>query len=269
MSDIKIITEPSVVVIARQTIAAEGLEFLRERHGWTPGVNHPAAEIAVEVGGRSCYQSWNRGRPHDEHIKHLITVGHGSVLEHAVWTLLVEGISRSLSHELVRHRHLSPSQLSQRYVDSADVAFVVPPLLMPAVWNSACRGPRSIRERETEPAYCFWRDSCKASLAAYAELLARIDGIPDDLSVKQKREAARAVLPNCTETKIVLTGNARAWRNLIELRCSEAADAEFRRLACKVYKVLLRESPNIFGDYARGETLPDGTFSLTTDHRKV
>lgn len=265
MSDIKIITKPSVVVIARQAISGEGLEFLANEHRWAPG-SHSAAEIAVEVGGRSCYQSWNRGRSHDEHIKHLIAVGHGSVLEHAVWTLLVEGVSRSLSHELVRHRHISPSQLSQRYVDSADVAFVVPPLLMPAIRDGLAR---TSKDRETGPAYRRWHDSCKASLDAYVALLGHIEHIPDDLSVKQKREAARSILPNCTETKLVLTGNARAWRNLIELRCSEAADAEFRRLACKVYKVLLRESENIFGDYVRDKSLPDGTFSLTTEHRKV
>lgn len=261
---IKIITEPSVVVIARQVITQEGLDFLKDRHDWTPG-DHPAAEVAVEVAGRTCYQSWKGGRPHDEHIKHLIAVGHGSVLEHAVWTLLVEGVSRSLSHELVRHRHLSPSQLSQRFVDSADVAFVVPPILLPFVRHHR-NGTGTYNERTIGEG---WERACRNALVAYDSLTREMSLNDVGDNIKQKRESARSVLPNATETKIVLTGNARAWRNLIELRCSAAADAEFRRLACKVYKVLLRESESIFGDYVRGDTLPDGTFALSTPNRKV
>jgi thymidylate synthase (FAD) len=321
---IKIVTEPAVYVVGRQTVdAGELTRFLADHgfDGWT--TDSPAAgETLVEVAARTCYQSFRGGRPHAEHLRHLIEVGHGSTLEHAVWSLLIVGVSRSLSHELVRHRHLSPSQLSQRYVDSADVAFVVPPELSDEVaaarnWISRYAGPgRGVVDIE---AVNFWltgdEEGWSANLTRairaglrwlrsviqardeyrhQADYLARkltpaaFEGEneewPSDITVAQmaeglrpetrtalrkaSRQAARSVLPNCTETKIFVTANARALRGMIEQRGSRHAEPEIRRLALAILTVMQREAPNLFNDYTL-TPLPDGSSEITTPYRKV
>jgi thymidylate synthase (FAD) len=85
---------------------------------------------------------------------------------------------------------------------------------------------------------------------------------------KLARQAARSVLPNATETKIFVTGNARALRHFIELRGSRHAEVEIRKLAVQVLRIMQAEAPNLFGDYQL-EELPDGTFEANTAHRKV
>src|ERR1700735_403010 len=88
-------------------------------------------EALVEFAGRACYQSWSKPNPKTAtnagYLGHIIDVGHLSVLEHASVTFYITGISRSCTHELIRHRHFSYSQLSQRYVPDDDSAIVVPP----------------------------------------------------------------------------------------------------------------------------------------------
>jgi len=183
-------------------------------------------------------------------------VRHGSVLEHAVWSLLFEGVSRALTHELVRHRHFSYSQLSQRYVDESDVAFVLPPEI-----------------EEGTPAFEIWKKSCERALEDYRALLAEIETQVQDepkatMRRKRARQAARSVLPNSTETKIVVTGNARAWRHFLEMRGSATAEAEIRELALKVLEVLRAEAPNLFGDYRVVEQ-PNGFRVIETDYPRV
>ena len=85
---------------------------------------------------------------------------------------------------------------------------------------------------------------------------------------KAARQAARSVLPNATETKIFVTANARALRHFLEQRGAAAAEPEIRKLANKVLDVLQKESPNLFGDYKK-VLLPDGTFEITTEYKKV
>jgi thymidylate synthase (FAD) len=131
---------------------------------------------------------------------------------------------------------MSYSQLSQRYVDK--VAFVRPPGIKPE-----------------SSAELVWVSNIALALASYESLIetleyndfADIDN--STLRRKRARETARSVLPNCTETKIFVTGNARAWRHFLELRGSIHADAEIQRLAIAVLEVLQAESPNLFGDY--------------------
>ena len=83
-----------------------------------------------EVAGRTCYMSFGKGRKsNEEYLENILSSKHGSVLEHAVWNLLITGVSRALTHELVRHRAgFGYSQLSQRYVDESEARYVVPPL---------------------------------------------------------------------------------------------------------------------------------------------
>ncbi len=173
-----------------------------------------------------------------EYLENIKKQGHGSVLEHAVYVLLIEGISRSCSHELVRHRAgFGYSQLSQRYVDESHAAFVMPPAIqgdphLEADW-----------EREVADAQAAYVHAVEALLERYAWVSDKVH------RRKLAREAARSVLPNATEVKIVVSGNARAWRTMLELRCGEGAELEIRRLAVACLRALEREASALFSDF--------------------
>lgn len=209
----------------------------------------------VEFAGRACYQSWSKPNPRTAtnaaYLKHIIDVGHFSVLEHASVTFYITGISRSATHELIRHRHFSFSQLSQRYVPEPDSRIVVPPAMA-----------------DDPELQQILAEAADASRAAYAELLARLEAKLADqpnavLRRKQARQAARAVLPNATETRIVVTGNYRAWRHFIAMRASEHADVEIRRLAIECLRQLTDVAPAAFGDFEIS-ALADGTEVATS-----
>lgn len=238
-----IFREPKITLLASQVYSGA------DHVNWQSDTDVPAQAIA-EFAGRICYLSFGPdaglegghklipGRTTNQaYLANILRTGHGSVLEHAVWTVLFEGVSRALTHELVRHRHLSYSQLSQRYVDESDVAFVLPPEI-PA----------------EGPAFDLFRNSCERALDDYRSLLAMIDEQVSSepsatLRRKRARQTARSLLPNAAETKIVVTGNARAWRHFIELRASESAEAEIRNLAIALLRLLQNEAPSLFGDY--------------------
>ena len=178
-------------------------------------------EALVEFAGRACYQSWSKPNPKTAtnagYLRHIIDVGHFSVLEHASVSFYISGISRSCTHELIRHRHFSYSQLSQRYVPENESRIVVPPGI-----------------EDDEELRRILGEAADASRATYSELLDKLEAKFADqpnavLRRKQARQAARAVLPNATETRIVVTGNYRAWRHFIAMRASEHADIEIRR----------------------------------------
>jgi thymidylate synthase (FAD) len=197
-------------------------------------------ERLAEFAGRLCYMSQRNpaGRNTREYLENIKKQGHGSVLEHANYSLLLEGVSRSLTHELVRHRAgFAYSQLSQRYVDESEANFVVPPAI--------------IGDEALEKA---WREQIEGAQRSYValveQLMERYGWVADKVHRrKMAREAARGVLPNSTETKIVVTGNARAWRTMLELRSSEGAELEIRRLAVTVLVLLQKEAPAFFSDF--------------------
>jgi thymidylate synthase (FAD) len=179
------------------------------------------------------------------------------VLEHAVWNFIFTGISRSLTHELIRHRAgWGYSQLSQRYVDESVAEYVEPDIIA------------------ADPElHSIFLDAAGHAHQAYLRLAAllseRMKDEPDRTARrKAARQAARCVLPNATETKIFVTANARAYRNFVEQRGSRHAEPEIRKLANKVLDVLQKESPNLFSDYQR-VPLSDGTAEITTAFRKV
>ncbi|MGH3664446.1 MAG: FAD-dependent thymidylate synthase [Micromonosporaceae bacterium] len=207
-------------------------------------------QALAEFAGRACYQSWKKPNPatasNAGYIRHIIEVGHLSVLEHGSVTFYLTGMSRSLTHELIRHRHFSYSQLSQRYVPERDAAMVAPDVI--------ASDPELAAKFEA---------AADASLAAYNELLEglekRFAGVENaTLRRKQARQAARAVLPNATETRIVVTGNYRAWRHFIGMRATEHADVEIRALAVECLRQLQRAAPNVFADFVIS-TLQDGS----------
>ena len=184
-----------------------------------------------------------------------------SVLEHCNFNFAIWAVSRSLTHELVRHRvGFSYSQISQRYVDSSNTAFVVPPAIQELEKNKAT-------------VYQKWLDHMVASQDLYSELtevLSEMYQDIDDKTEKRKkaRQAARSVLPNATETKIFVTCNGRAVRHFIEMRANPAADLEIRMLAVDMFKIMEKEFPLIvYG--MKVITLEDGTFGIESSHRKV
>ena len=197
-------------------------------------------ERLAEFAGRLCYMSQANPakRPTREYLENIKKQGHGSVLEHANYSILFEGISRSLTHELVRHRAgFAYSQLSQRYVDESNAAFVVPPAI--------------IGDEKLEAAWKTQVEGAQATYVALVEqLMERYGWVADRVHRrKMAREAARAVLPNATETKIVVTANARAWRTMLELRAGEGAEMEIRRFAVAALRLLQREAPGFFSDF--------------------
>lgn len=197
-----------------------------------------AGEMACEVAGRLCYMSYGKGRKtNEEFIKHIIEVGHGSVLEHANYGFIITGISRSCTHELVRHRHLSYSQLSQRYVDESNAKVVLPD---PVVQHGSMAGTTERLIDSAKTAYRILQSNLEDHFRGITEPTARR---------KAARQLARCVLPNATETKIFVTGNARAWRHFIEMRGSEYAEPEIRNVAVAILVALRAEAPNFFDDY--------------------
>ncbi len=230
-----ILREPRISVLARPAFvepAHLGVQWIGEG---TDG------EKLAEFAGRLCYMSQRNpaGRSTREYLENIKKQGHGSVLEHANYSLLVEGVSRSLTHELVRHRAgFAYSQLSQRYVDESDACFVMPPAM--------------IGDAALEAAWTAQMASALTTYTTLVEQLMQRYGWVDDKVHRRKmaREAARGVLPNSTETKIVITGNARAWRTMLELRASEAAELEIRRMAVAVLRVMQAEAPAFFSDFS-------------------
>ena len=227
-------TEPVVTILARPA-------FTEPAHLPVSWIGESTdGERLAEFAGRLCYMSQRNpaNRTTREYLENIKRQGHGSVLEHASYTLLLEGVSRSLTHELVRHRAgWAFSQLSQRYVDESEASFVVPPAIV-----------------GDEPLLAAWREQIEAAQRTYValvdQLMERYGWVADKVHRrKMAREAARGVLPNSTETKIVVTGNARAWRTMLELRSSEAAELEIRRLAVAVLRLLQAAAPAFFNDF--------------------
>lgn len=208
------------------TVAAS--EWLRPQPGSSK------AEYITEFAGRACYQSFDRPNPAtaktEDYIRRtLFEQGHWSIAEHASVTFYITGVSRAFTHELIRHRHLSYSQLSQRFVNEGVASYVVPP---------AMRGD-SYMETSLE-------EDLEVSIDYYNDTVERLLG--QGLTRKQAREAARAFLPNAAETRIVVTGNLRAWHEFCERRMQPDADAEMQKVASMIYEELHTYAPTIFPD---------------------
>lgn len=224
---------------------------------WSPDGDAGDAASLIEFAGRACYETWDRPNPHtastEAYVRHIMDVGHVSLLEHASATMYLRGVSRSCAQEIMRHRHFSFSQLSQRYVPAGESAVVVP---------DSVRGDSALED-------LFLRSTTVAR-AAYEELLEaleeRFTGESNTvLRAKQARQAARAVLPNATETKFVVTGNLRSWRHFIAMRAAEHADPEIRRVAVACLRLLQDLSPAVFSDFTVTR-LRDGSETATSPY---
>ncbi|RQD57645.1 MAG: FAD-dependent thymidylate synthase [Desulfonatronovibrio sp. MSAO_Bac4] len=159
-------------------------------------------------------------------IAKVLESGHDSPVEHVSYSFAVEGISRALTHQLVRHRIASYSQQSQRYVDESDFDYIVPPAI--------ARVPEAVMKFEE-------------FMAAVGEAYTGLKEILQEHGQgKKANEDARFVLPQAAESKIVLTMNCRSLIHFFELRCCERAQWEIRKMAWKMLKILRQELPVIF-----------------------
>lgn len=184
-------------------------------------------ERTVALAGRLCYspvgveQLDEKMSEKDVNrlVEKLAGLGHYSTFEHASFTFAVEGISRVLTHQLIRHRIASYSQQSQRYVAERNFEYIIP--------HSVEKNPQA-KER-------------------FIALMAEIKDVYNDLcDFGINKEDARYVLPNATETKIVITMNARSLINFFELRCCMRAQWEIRELAEKMLKEVRSVAPILF-----------------------
>lgn len=237
------------------TLAPLGVQVIGFTHFEPPAgvpwqTDVEGGEALAEFAGRACYQSWSKPNPstatNEGYLRHILEVGHLSVLEHGSVTFYLTGVSRSLTHELIRHRHFSYSQLSQRYVPERDAAMVEPGVIA-----------------EDPELHAMFLEASEQALASYTSLLEGLEKKFADIDNatarrKQARQAARSVLPNATETRIVVTGNYRAMRHFVAMRASEHADVEIRELAIAMLRELKRVAPNAFADFVIS-SLSDGT----------
>jgi thymidylate synthase (FAD) len=259
-------TTPTVHLIARPSLDLEGMRgYLREVGGesWLErrlreaGEEPNAGELLVEFGGRSCYRSWEPGlnpnvtkvrTDQREYFANILRSAHGSVLEHASYSFALRDVSRVFTHELVRHRAGSAfSQESLRYVRLTDIGFRVPPALEP------------VRERVLS----LVEQLEEFQLAAAAELRVDAEGVPFHVK-KEVTSALRRLAPIGLSTDILWSANARTLRHVIEMRTAPGAEEELRLVFDQIARVMQREAPALFQDFARHD---DG--SWVPEHRKV
>ena len=199
----------------------------------------------VKFAGQLCYMSFNEERTWNKeagkYLENIKKQGHGSVLEHANSSFLLWGVSRSFTHELVRHRAgFAYSQVSQRYVDGKKLRFVERP------------------EFQNDPAlhstFERWIDGAASEYDIRAELLKA--AMRDELATMSARDrrkavnqAARSCLPNEAEAPIVVTGNVRAWRHFLNMRGSKHAEPEIRRVANYILKCFKAFEPTLWEDF--------------------
>ena len=187
----------------------------------------PEPERVVAMAARLCYSASGAEELAEklsedkvkEMVRRMVSLGHGSTMEHASFTFGIEGVSRVLTHQLVRHRIASYDQQSQRYVAAHGFQYITPP---------------SIAEKPE-------------ALAKYEALLAEIRKTYDELTdMGVPKEDARYVLANAAETKILVTMNARSLMHFFNLRCCNRAQWEIREMAYKMLAEVKKVAPTLF-----------------------
>lgn len=220
------IVTPEVRLLAHTTIDEKAIsEYMGIQDASTD------AETLLTMAGRNCYRSFHR--PNEatyndaDYLRRTLgDQGHWSIAEHATATLYFTGVSRAFLAELTRHRHLSFSVESQRFIDANDANIVLPP---------------AVREQDLTVQTKFaWR--VKEAIEKYELLQIALIHLPK----KQRNEAARGLLPNCIETRMVVTGNLRAWNEVIQRRTQPDADAEMQEVMRLAKDQLRTVSPIIF-----------------------
>ncbi len=223
--------------------------------------------LLCKTAGQVCYASFSPKRTYNDnaarYFSNIVSSGHGSVLEHANYSFLFYGISRSVTHELVRHRAgVGVSQVSQRYVSGKVLRFVERPEYQgDFVLHEAF-------ERRIDQAAADYHLTAERLLAQQKSGSGILSADAKTDLRKKVQQAARSLLPNETEAPILVTANVRAWRHILAMRANPHAETEIRELAFRAYLCLVAVEPILFGDF-RIAALSDGTFGVETDHPKV
>jgi thymidylate synthase (FAD) len=245
-------------------------------------------ENIIAQAGKVCYDSYGPdGRSVEQHVRSLVESGHHSVLEHAHVGVFIEGLSRGCSHEIVRHRMFNYSQRSTRYTDEGDAAIVLDPYFADIYRRSemAHHDDRAVG-RERIEADCAatgvstaeynlvaqFLEDCEVLLDRYAELVQELEELnPEQLRGRDLRKwcrgKARQLLPHALETRLVMTGNLRAWRHFFLMRTSRHAEAEIRRLAHELFAVIQPQAPVVFEDLAMDDVA--GFIELRPMHKEA
>ena len=262
---VAILREPTVHIVGRQSVDSASVAHFLDEHGTTWETDSEVGgELLSEMGGRLCYMSFGAKqgrRSNADYIGNILEQRHGSVLEHAVWTLLITGVSRSLTHELIRHRAASASrQLSQRYVDEAIPTSwsrrSSPPI--PSCTRSGWR-PWSQRSAPTWRSPTGWLSEAEGGAAG-------VEAAPRGARRRARRRAACCRMPRRRRSSSPPTRVPCATSS----SCA-AASMPSRRSASWPWPCCGscgEESPNIFGDFTL-EPLPDGSLATSTPNSKV
>jgi thymidylate synthase (FAD) len=250
----KIFTEPEVFLIAEPRICFDGLKPFLEECGFPEAFDtaQPGPETVVELGGRMCFGSYKNLGKTDELVTKAVELGHGSIFEHANFTFAIACCSRGFTHQMVRHRAgFAYSQESTHYIkynkDSARF----------------CVEPYSI---DTDQKKAIVETTLKCEINAYTELY-------DILKIEENTKhnscgAARQLLPNAIEAKILITANMRAWRHFCEERGNPHNTLEIRMVACKVLSILQKRAKAlVYGLELFEDT--DGRRSIKTLRKKI
>lgn len=237
----------NLYLVSAPVLQPSYLNFLNDRavrwkENTLPAISD--AERLVELSGRICYMSFGEKqspRTNSEYIANLINKAHESVLEHANFSILADNISRALSHQLVRHRvGFSYSQLSQQYHDEADTTFVKPD------------GLEGYPDLEA-----LWKATVENSLDSYRRMEAELISLETstDLSDKERmrmiRSVCRSMLPAAATTCLMITANARAWRNMFSVRGAIEGDFEMLDFCAGVFDLIESHAPALFSDFER------------------
>jgi len=201
------------------------------------------ADLSAEQAGRLCYLSGHRPNPktatNADYLLNIQNERHYSVLGHASASFYIEGITRNCTHEIIRHRWFTFSEVSQRFVNIHRLGVAL------------------------HPGLSAWMDTNLENDDGRQDMLMTIDRLTKDAygiivdelinnhhySTKKARQAARHVLVGGTETKMLMSGNLRAWRDFLAQRLSPHADDEIRAVALEIFRILKHEFPNSFQDF--------------------
>lgn len=220
------IVTPEVRLLAHTTVDEKAIsEYMGIQDASTD------AETLLTMAGRNCYRSFHR--PNEatyndaDYLRRTLgEQGHWSIAEHATATLYFTGVSRAFLTELTRHRHLSFSVESQRFINANSANIVLPPAV------------RELDKEQQDAAFLL----AEESIEDYKAIQITLNHLPK----KQRNEAARALLPNCVETRMVVSGNLRAWNEVIQRRTQPDADAEMQEVMHLAAQELHTVSPIIF-----------------------
>lgn len=254
----------NVSIVARPSFDIRAFQSFLDHAGmdWKRTLGVGQNQEIIEAAGRVCYMSFGANqsaKTNDEYIHHLIRQGHESVLEHVNWSFVITGISRALSHQIVRHRvGFAFSQLSQQYHDEGDATYRMPP------------------EVEANPAAAeAWTRAIDAAKKSYSDIISSLEQSnrnSTDLSERELsraiRSAARSVLPSSTETTIFMTANARALRHFFAVRGSIIGDREMREISAALFKAVSSEAPAVFFDF-KLRLLGDGSETVEMVSREA